>query len=118
MGHLLRNAMGSIPEQEAVTRAEIRGTMLVAALEVYALENGAYPDSLDGLVALGYVTVLPEDPFSGQSFGYAPSGSGYVLWSAGPDMQDDGGVPLDSTGAFHGREGDILIHGAENPAVD
>ena len=117
MSHLLLDAMANMPAQEAATRAEVRGTMLASALELYALENGAYPNSLEGLVP-GYLTVLPEDPFSGQSFGYAPSGSGYVLWSTGPDMRDDGGALLDRTGAFHERKGDILIHGGESLAVE
>ncbi len=116
IGHLLVEAMGKILVQEAATRAEIRGTMLSVALELYALENDAYPDSLEALMP-GYLALLPEDPFSGGSFGYAASGSGYVLWSAGPDMRDDGGVPLDGTGSFDEREGDIVIQGEEADAV-
>ena len=102
---LVLPAMTSIPAQEARTRAEVRGTILAAAVELYGVANNTYPASLGDLVP-NYLSALPEDPFSGESFGYGLTESGYVLYSVGPDMQDDGGLPLDAD-----QEGDILVHG-------
>ena len=35
-----------------------------------------------------------EDPFTGRRLCYRPSGYSYVLYSFGPDLTDDGGLPL------------------------
>ena len=89
-GYILRESIASIPVQEAAAHAEVRGTMLVAALNLCGMEHGLYPAALAGLVP-GVLASLPEDPFTGESFGYTLSDSGFSLWSAGPDMRDDGG---------------------------
>lgn len=61
------------------------------ALRVYQIEKGSYPDSLDQVrKAVGWR--LPEDPFSGKDFIYRRDGQGYVLYSIGPDLKDDGGM--------------------------
>ncbi len=100
-------AMTAIPAQEAAARAQVRGTMLSAAIELYSAENTAYPASLGDLVP-NYLSEMPEDPFSGDPFEYELTEWGYVLYSVGPDMQDDGGSPLGG-GVFADRMGDILI---------
>jgi len=89
--------------------------MLSAATEFYRAEHDSYPPSLDDLVP-NYIPELPEDPFSGESFEYTPTESSYLLYSVGPDMRDDGGSLLDDTGAFPGRQGDILLHAEESPS--
>ena len=35
------------------------------ALDKYAADKGRFPDSLDALVAAGYLRQVPEDPFTG-----------------------------------------------------
>jgi len=115
MNQVLLPAMLAIPAQEARTRAEVRGTMLSAAIEFYRAEHDSYPPSLSDL-APNYISDLPEDPFSGEPFVYTPTESSYLLYSVGPDMRDDSGRPLDGSGAFPEREGDILLHGEEGLA--
>jgi len=60
------------------------------ALAAYRTEFGRYPDTLDRLrKALEWE--VPEDPFSGDDSVYRREGTGYVLYSLGQDLDDDGG---------------------------
>lgn len=100
-------ALRNLPRSEARLQAEVQGTMIQAALEGYRIENGAYPASLDTLTP-GFLTQVPQDPFTGGAYGFSLGESGYTLYSAGTDMRDDGGTldDWDETG------GDLLIHGS------
>ena len=89
--------------------AESSAMQVTLALKDYRAKHGAYPDSLDALRAdLGGVGAapemrrsriqgwkLPQDPFSGKAFGYRRKGAGFVLYSWGEDLDDDGGRPND-----------------------
>jgi len=74
----------------------LRNAMQVAlALRAYHVERGQYPDSLAALRKHpGWE--LPGDPFSGKPFVYHRQGAGYLLYSFGPDLDDDGGKPYDN----------------------
>jgi hypothetical protein len=50
------------------------------------------------------------DPFDGQPLRYRNQGTGYVLYSIGPDLKDDGGKPM------NGKEGDIVFTVVTPPA--
>jgi hypothetical protein len=79
----------------AVTRRDQFNIAL--ALNLYRQEHGEYPRTLEPLAG----TVdwpIPDDIFSGEPFGYRREGEGYVLWSVGPDLDDDGGVGPDAPG--------------------
>jgi hypothetical protein len=69
------------------------------ALGLFQLEKGAVAQNLQELVPKYFPAGLPTDPYSGQPFHYRlapkddpaePPGSA-ILWSTGPDRQDDGG---------------------------
>ncbi len=78
--------------------------MVKLALRAYRLEHGAYPKTLDNLVPR-YLTRLPRDPFRPkQTFGYARTSGGHVLYSVGPDHQDQGGAALKTTGSEHSEK--------------
>ena len=52
---------------------------------------GAYPKSLDELRSkLGWK--LQTDPFSGKDFVYRRQGKGFLLYSIGENLKDDGGL--------------------------
>ncbi len=74
---------------------------IVLALKAYKYERGAYPDTLQQLQqTLDWQ--LPEDPFSGQDFVYRQQGKGFLLYSIGQDLEDDGGLPSrDERGKWH-----------------
>lgn len=101
---VLLTALLRISQSEARNHANLRGAQLVAGIELYGAEQEAYPENLSALVP-DYLPVLPEDPFTGNAFRYALSDSGYVLYSAGEDMEDNGGVLDGHTGGT-----DILFH--------
>jgi len=95
---------------EAQIAALVRGTLVMAAVELYRVEQGTYPATLTQLVP-NYLQVLPQDPFTGGNFGYAVGENDYLLYSFAQDMEDDGGSALDRTGPFWTWQGDQVIHG-------
>jgi len=72
--------------------AELAGSQAALALELYRLRFGRYPVTLADLRAK-LACRLPKDPFSGKALVYRQRGRGYVLYSIGPDLTDDGGDP-------------------------
>ena len=93
---------------EALTKdsAGLRGTTIMAGIELYRTEHGSYPASLDSL-APNYLPTLPEDPFTGKPFLYRPTETGYLLYSAGADMDDNGGTTLDR---WNAEGADVVLH--------
>ncbi|MGD8452309.1 MAG: hypothetical protein PVJ57_10865 [Phycisphaerae bacterium] len=77
--------------QLLATHAEIDATRLALALGRCRSERGKYPESLAELVP-AYMSALPLDPFGDAPFLYRRYGEAYVLYSRGPDGDDDGGA--------------------------
>jgi len=73
------------------TAANLGDAQIALALCIYKSERGTYPDSLSALEAAGFK--LPNDPFGGQPFKYRREGAGFIVYSIGSDMKDDGGLP-------------------------
>jgi hypothetical protein len=73
---------------EAVAR--IYGDRILVALMSYKYLFSSYPHSLKDL---GKVVdwPLPKDPFSGRDFVYRRDGEGFILYSIGSDLKDNGG---------------------------
>ena len=69
--------------------ARIGAWQIALALTAYRAEKGRYPDDLAALRAAGWD--LPVDPFTQQDFRYRREGDGFVVWSLGPNMIDEGG---------------------------
>lgn len=67
--------------------ASIRAAAIALALKAYYADHGAYPDSLSALEKTGWS--LPTDPFGGGPYHYRREGGGFVVWSIGPDVDDD-----------------------------
>jgi general secretion pathway protein G len=81
----------------SAAKADINAN-LSTALDLYELDNGQYPDSLDALMvktAEGkgpYLKRKPQDPW-GNSYAYKKPGehnSDYDLYSYGPDAKEGG----------------------------
>ena len=68
-----------------------RAAETICALQVYYIDHGEYPESLDALVP-DYMPEVPIDPFTGDPMVYRQEGEPYTLYSLGADMEDDGGV--------------------------
>jgi hypothetical protein len=77
--------------------AQTQDTILLTALALraYHVEHRAYPTNLQALVP-AYLSKLPADPFGTQEFAYQRKGNTYLLYSVGPDRQDNGGTPIDN----------------------
>lgn len=94
---------------EAVARAEARQRLAYLALAAhrYRLQVGAgseFPADLDQLVQTG-LAYLPTDPFNGAPLKQLKRGDEWVLYSVGPNQQDDGGAKY----VPETREGDIIF---------
>jgi hypothetical protein len=73
------------------TAANLGDAQIALALSTYKSGHGAYPDSLAALEQAG--SKLPKDPFGGKPFRYRREGPGFIVYSIGSDMKDDGGLP-------------------------
>jgi hypothetical protein len=61
------------------------------AMERYRITNGKWPRKLDELVP-EYLAKLPTDPFNGESLLVGTIPGGLVIYSVGPDLQDNNGL--------------------------
>ncbi len=67
-------------------KASISGSRIFLALKMHKKQFGVYPNSLDELHGLA-----PQmDPFSGKAFIYKRQGNGFLLYSIGENLKDDG----------------------------
>jgi hypothetical protein len=71
---------------ELTTHREL--TLTALRLAEYRADRGRYPESLQELVG-AYVDRAPPDPFGEGPFHYRRDGEGFVLWSVGPDGEDE-----------------------------
>ena len=85
-------------ERDVAHTALLRASRIAVAVERYRLRNNKMPLQLEDL-APRYLSSVPQDPFTGRPMKFAKLGgsflarSGYVIYSVGPNGQDDGGVP-------------------------
>ncbi len=87
-------AFGLIPDfLFLVTRQQTaqRANIIRVALHLHLLKSGTYPEKLDELAALMPKEAL-IDPFSTGQFIYRRTDDGYLLYSVGGNMKDDGGM--------------------------
>ena len=76
-------------------RADNAIMIVQLGLQAFRKTNGAYPDNLSDLTP-SILPELPTDPFAPSSpIRYVKTGSGYILYSVGPDGKDNGGAPID-----------------------
>lgn len=73
--------------------AQRRALATKLAIIAYREDNGALPAGLTALVP-EYLSAVPEDPFAQAPLSYRQTSDGFVVYSVGPDIIDDGGQPL------------------------
>ena len=80
------------------SKADVQATLSIIAMLRYKQDTGSYPEDLEQLIADAYLKELPMDPYSDKPLVYKKTGDSFVLYSLGPDFDDDGGVenPKDS----------------------
>ncbi len=69
-------------------------TKLAFALAAYRADHNVFPAKLADLVP-NYASRIPKDLFSEADLHYSLQDGGYVLYSIGPNREDDGGRGLD-----------------------
>ncbi len=77
-----------------VHRNEIHGTALVTTLAIlrYKADKGQLPENLQQIVDTGYLKTIPMDPFSSGPLAYRRKSNDFILYSFGPDSDDDEGT--------------------------
>ncbi len=70
--------------------ALVRWARAAIAVHRYQRDNGKVPDTLQDLVPK-YINAVPQDPFSGREMLYKHDQDGYVIYSVGDNLKDDGG---------------------------
>jgi type II secretory pathway pseudopilin PulG len=97
---------GNLISRESKT-ALLGAAQIALAAKAYRAEHGAYPASLAQLQSLGWK--LPLDNFNHQPYHYRRQGPGFLAWSVGPDMKDDGGKPWRSGMELEEKGYDIVF---------
>jgi hypothetical protein len=102
----------NLVSREAKCLACFRLAMTAVALEQFRAASGKYPATLNELTP-NYLDAAPADPFDGQPLRYRLQGAGYLLYSIGQDLKDDGGKRM------HGTEflGDIVFSVTTPPSL-
>lgn len=93
------------------TLAHRDAAVIGLSCELYRSRHGRYPDKLDEL-SPEFLDKLPPDPFTGKPFVYKlrDDGKGFVVYSVGQNLTDDGGVSDHSAG-----KDDIAWEGGQQP---
>lgn len=82
--------ISAVTQQRDSVQASIGLAQASVAAMAYKDRFGSYPASLKDLKSrLGWN--IPDDPFSGKPFIYKRDKSGFVIYSIGSDLKDDGG---------------------------
>ena len=61
------------------------------ASRIYKQKHGKYADSLTQLTP-EILHILPLDPFTGKDYVYKKKDRGFIVYSVGEDLRDDGGL--------------------------
>ena len=77
--------------------AQLRAARTALAVERYRLAEGRLPQSLDNLVPT-YLSAIPDDPLDGTPLKYRLLQPGYVVYSVGEDLTDEGGTERGTQG--------------------
>jgi hypothetical protein len=87
-----------VANRDASARARLRDAITVLAIERWRLQHqDTVPDSLIDLVP-AFLPTVPVDPYDGKPLRYKKLKNGYLIYSIGPNLKDDGGkeIPLPS----------------------
>ncbi len=102
---LAPRAMGVHFVRHAYIQARLRVLNAALALESARKRTGSYPAGLSACVHGDMLT----DPFSGSPLVYGRTGSGYRLYSVGPNGEDDGGAPYTESRMSPRGQGDLPL---------
>jgi len=88
---MLLPALGRAMQRDGDHTARMRTAQTAIAVERYrCAHDSQLPADLNELVPT-YLPSVPRDPFDGQPLRFKRLNSGYVVYSIGSDLRDDGG---------------------------
>jgi len=88
--HIIMPALSRITNIDIRNIAQLQTARIGLAIERYRLAAGKLPDTLTDLVP-DYLDSAPKDPFDGNELRYKRLEVGFVVYSIGEDLSDDGG---------------------------
>ena len=96
----LMPALAKVAERSHRNRVDSMAMLTVLAIVQYHKKHGEYPASLSALVEDGLLRQLPMDPYSDKTLVYRRTEGGFILYSVGLNLTDDGGVPGTKDGKY------------------
>ncbi len=94
-------------EMHCQSIAFLRCARTAMAIENYRLNEGRSPEELNDLV--GYRLAAAVDPFDGKELRYKRLTKGYVIYSIGRDLEDQGGREYNDDGSRYGEGADLTF---------
>ena len=91
---LFQPTLGLIMRFETSDTAHALAAQTALAIERYRLAKEHLPESLENLVP-AYIEFVPTDPFNGHRLKYRTLETGFVVYSVGEDLTDEGGAERD-----------------------
>jgi len=83
-------AFSNVARREASTQAQLELAQVAMAVERFHNIHGTWPENLMALRP-HFLNIVPSDPFDGQPLRYHRLEKGFVVYSVGPDGEDNGG---------------------------
>ena len=108
---LLGPALTRVAELGWRLKTDNEATLAIIAIKHYHATQGFLPSTLEELLQAGLVGSIPRDYYSGGPLAYQPTDEGFLLYSRGEDMKDDGGKPAVT------EEGEVRRYGAHGDWV-
>jgi len=93
------------------TTTQYKAVVTIFALKQWQREKGEYPEKLEELVEADYLKEIPDDPYSEGALRYERLQDGFMLYSVGPNFENDGGV------VGKDEEGQVKMWGENSDAV-
>jgi len=94
LAHMLVPAASRCVILELRMNANLDAALIATTVKRYRLANGVYPDTLTQLIP-NYLEEVPVDPFDGNDIRYKQLNPGFVVYSIGEDLVDNGGLERD-----------------------
>lgn len=76
--------------KKATLEALLDTARIGIACKIHKNANGSFPENME-LLSPGILTEIPLDPFTGKPFIYRLQDTGFIVYSLGSNLKDDGG---------------------------
>lgn len=105
IARLLVPNLSTVILREATIEAHLEAARTGLACKLFRQANGRYPETLAELVP-AFLPQEPVDPFTGKPLVYKTEGDGFIVYSLGSNLKDDGGRMSTMTQAVMEKDDD------------